>query len=184
MARSRCSACGKNEKIDPPSLLVTTTDMSTVRRFNASRPFTSCNKATSPISNEVGEPEPSATPTAVLTTPSIPLAPRFECTVTPLVTEPNHSTSRIGMEDETTSWSPTAKDDVNTLATVGSEKFSAVHAAIAFCAAVSAFCQLSNHSLLLARTSGISRSHINPTSPLTDRLFECCGSITDGVLEI
>jgi MSHA biogenesis protein MshI len=74
--------------------------------------------------------------------------------------------------------------DVNTLATVGSEKFFAVHAAIAFCAAVSALCQLSNHSLLFARTSGISRSHINPTSPLTDKLFECCGSITDGVLEI
>ena len=72
------------------------------------------------------------TPTAVLTTPSMPLVPRFECTVTPDVAVPNHSTSRIGIDEETTRCDPTVIADVTVLATDGSLKFSDVHTDMAF----------------------------------------------------
>ena len=60
----------------------------------------SCRKARSPTSATVGWPA-NATPTAVDTTPSIPLAPRLART-RPSVVPPNHSTSRTGMEEATT----------------------------------------------------------------------------------
>ena len=61
----------------------------------------------------------------------MPLVPRFECTVTPDVAVPNHSTSRMGIEEDTTKCDPTVIADVTVLATDGSLKFAEVHAVIA-----------------------------------------------------
>ncbi len=60
----------------------------------------------SPSSTAVGAPLPIATPIAVAMTPSIPLAPRFEWTVTSLRGVPNHSTSRTGIDEATTRCPP------------------------------------------------------------------------------
>ena len=55
-------------------------------------------------------------------TPSIPLAPRFECTVISLRGVPNHSTSRTGIDDATTRWPPAGMPAVIARAMPGSER--------------------------------------------------------------
>ena len=62
----------------------------------------SCRNATSPTRSAVGTPV-RATPTAVDVTPSMPLAPRLEYTSRSLRGAANHSRSRTGMDDDTTS---------------------------------------------------------------------------------
>ena len=98
----------------PPSLSTTTIVRSTPRPASPSKPFVSCRNAMSPISSAVGRPEPRATPTAVDTTPSMPLAPRLAITRTPVRGRAYHSTSRTGMDDDTTSELPAGSggDDV------------------------------------------------------------------------
>ena len=76
VASGSCSAWGRNEKIPPPSLSTTTMVRSTGRWASATSDDESWRKATSPMSNVVGEPV-RATPTAVAIVPSIPLAPRL-----------------------------------------------------------------------------------------------------------
>ena len=63
----------------PPSLSTTTTHSGAARRASPSRPLVSWSSATSPTSSAVGAPA-RATPTAVDTTPSMPLAPRLAWT--------------------------------------------------------------------------------------------------------
>ena len=107
------------------------------------------------------------TPTAVLTTPSIPLVPRFECTVTPEVVVPNHSTSRIGIDDDTTKWDPTVIADVTVLAIDGSLKFSDVQSDITCCAATSALDQLVSQDLSQAVATDASVRVAESTSPMS-----------------
>ena len=90
----------------PPSLSITTMHSGTSRRPIPSSPLVSWTKATSPITSTVGLPLPSATPTAVEVTPSMPLAPRFEYTAMSPRRSPYHSRSRTGIEDDTTRLPP------------------------------------------------------------------------------
>ena len=69
------SACGRNEKIPPPSLSTTTMRRS-ARGAQGGQRAMSWTSAMSPTRATVGPP-PSATPSAVDTTPSMPLAPRL-----------------------------------------------------------------------------------------------------------
>ncbi len=80
----------------------------------------SCRKATSPISEAVGAPVASATPTADDVTPSIPLAPRLASTRTPLRGSPNHSRSRTGMDDDVNRLAPSGNAASTDRATPGS----------------------------------------------------------------
>ncbi len=67
----------------------------------------SCRNATSPTSSAVGRPRwPGPRPTAVDTTPSMPLAPRLACTSMSHRGATYHSRSRIGIEEDTTSGRP------------------------------------------------------------------------------
>jgi hypothetical protein len=85
----------------PPSLSTTTSVQSGRWLRRASRPLVSWRNARSPSSAIVGPPDPNATPTAVETTPSMPFAPRLAWRRAPRT--PNHSTSRIGIDEDTTS---------------------------------------------------------------------------------
>ena len=76
----------------PPSLSITTIFSSTGRDARAVSALASWHRATSPSSTVVGAPVATATPIAVDTTPSIPLAPRLACTVSPVADPPYHST--------------------------------------------------------------------------------------------
>ena len=69
-------AWGRNEKIPPPSLSTTMTRRSTPLDRSAVSAPPSWRNAMSPTSATVGTP-PRATPSAVETTPSMPLAPRL-----------------------------------------------------------------------------------------------------------
>ena len=93
-------ACGRNEKMPPPSLSTTTMRRSARRCRSAVSAPASWTNAMSPSTTIVGAPVCSATPRAVDVTPSMPLAPRLACAVAP--TPPNHSMSRIGIEAATT----------------------------------------------------------------------------------
>src|SRR3954452_10535983 len=88
----------------PPSLSSTTTTSLRPSREAASRPPMSCASATSPISATTGPRAAAATPNAVETVPSIPLAPRLASTRGGSGRAgKNVSTSRTGIEDATTS---------------------------------------------------------------------------------
>ena len=115
-------ACGRNEKIAPPSLSTTTIVRSSPRARSAVSDDMSWQNATSPSSTAVGAPLPSATPIAVAITPSMPLAPRLACTVMSLRGVPNHSTSRTGIDEATTRWPPAGIAAVIARATPGSER--------------------------------------------------------------
>ena len=72
-----------------------------------SRPFWSWKNATSPIRHTVGRSDAAATPKAVDTTPSMPLAPRFPKTWSACCLGcPNASRSRTGMEEDTNRQAP------------------------------------------------------------------------------
>ena len=86
----------------PPSLSTTTITRGTPRRRRPIRALVSWRNATSPVSSTVGV-QVSATPTAVEVTPSMPLAPRLATTRTSSRAGANHSRSRTGMDDDTTS---------------------------------------------------------------------------------
>ena len=77
---SKCSgrsACGRNEKMPPPSLSTTTNVASRPRSRAPSRPLLSCRKQRSPSNPTVGPPEPAAMPSTVDTKPSMPFTPRL-----------------------------------------------------------------------------------------------------------
>ena len=137
-------ACGRNEKIAPPSLSVTTIVRSRPRARNAVSDDMSWQKATSPSSTAVGAPLPIATPIAVAITPSIPLAPRLACTATSLRGAPNHSTSRTGIDEATTRWPPAGTRAVTARAVPGSDSRS--DAASAASSATQAARSASRHS--------------------------------------
>ncbi len=111
---------GRNSKIPPPSLSTTTTVRSMPRAAAPSSPLASWRNATSPMRSTVGVAEPSATPTAVETTPSMPLAPRLARTRTPSRGAPYHSTSRTGIDDDTTRLAPSGSAARTSRATPGS----------------------------------------------------------------
>ena len=116
------AACERKEKIPPPSLSTTTTRRSIFRFLRAVSELASWRKATSPISRTVG-PAASATPIAEARTPSMPLAPRLAYTLARRSIGAYHSTSRIGMDDESTRLSgpPFSTIDLQTVcATAGS----------------------------------------------------------------
>ena len=95
---------GRKWKMPPPSLSISTITSFRPRRDAASSPPTSCASATSPISSTVSPRTAAATPNAVETVPSIPFAPRLESTRNGVSRAgKNVSTSRIGIEDATTS---------------------------------------------------------------------------------
>ena len=91
----------------------------------------------------------AATPTAVARTPSIPLAPRLAWTVSPTPSPPNHSTSRIGIDEATTSCVPAASEPlVSSRATLGSSSASAARQGIARSSASPAAAHASRHPLV------------------------------------
>ena len=95
---------GRKLKIPPPSLSISTITSFAPEREAASSPPTSWASATSPISSTAGPGDAAATPNAVETVPSMPFAPRFDSTRNGSGrTGKNVSTSRIGIEEATTS---------------------------------------------------------------------------------
>ncbi len=107
-------ACGRKEKIPPPSLSTTTIVRSTPRRREGDE------RAGVVGEGDVADQQrrrarglPARPPIAVETTPSMPLAPRLQCTASPVRGAPYHSTSRTGIDDDTTSEPPsgTRSDD-------------------------------------------------------------------------
>ena len=74
----------------------------------------------SPMRSAVGAADPSATPTAVDTTPSMPLAPRLATWRSPSRGAAYHSTSRTGIDDELTSVAPSGRASTSARATPGS----------------------------------------------------------------
>ena len=81
-------ACGRNEKMPPPSLSTTTIRRSAprcrARSARRRRGRTRCRRRTA----TVGAPVRSATPSAVDITPSMPLAPRLACAAARAAAEP------------------------------------------------------------------------------------------------
>ena len=111
-AASRCArrtpspsrAAGRKWKMPPPSLSISTITSFRPSREAASRPPMSWASATSPISSTTGPRPAAATPNAVETVPSIPFAPRLDSTRNGVSRAgKNVSTSRIGIEEATTS---------------------------------------------------------------------------------
>ena len=100
----------REEREDAPAPVVDDHDGEIDRRDRPGRAsaLLSWSKAMSPTRTVVGAPV-RATPTAVETTPSMPLAPRLARTRTPSRARENHSTSRIGMDDDTTSVAPSGR---------------------------------------------------------------------------
>ena len=74
----------------------------------------------SPMSRAVGVFDDSAMPTAVETTPSMPFTPRLLNTRTPSRAGANHSKSRTGIEDDTTTLDPSATAPLTVTAHNGS----------------------------------------------------------------
>ena len=72
------------------------------------------------MSKAVGVLDDSATPTAVDTTPSMPFTPLLLNTRTPSRAGANHSKSRTGIEDDTTTLDPSTTDSLTVTAHNGS----------------------------------------------------------------
>ena len=103
VSASSTEACSRNEKMPPPPLSATTTVSGGCWPSARTRADTSWRKARSPTSATVGPVDASATPSAVDTTPSIPLAPRLAITRGGRRRgAANASRSRTGIEDDTT----------------------------------------------------------------------------------
>ena len=106
----------------PPSLLSSTIASGRSSRRAASRPPMSWARATSPMSRTVGRPA-AATPKAVETVPSMPLAPRLESTRGGRSRAgKNVSTSRTGIEEATTRVASAGRRTPSSAATRGSER--------------------------------------------------------------
>jgi len=74
----------------------------------------------SPISRAVGAFDDKAIPTAVDTTPSMPFTPLLLKTRNPSRAGANHSKSRTGIEDDTTTFEPAGIDSLTVTAHNGS----------------------------------------------------------------
>ena len=81
-SRSSCSACGRNSKIPPPSLLSTTIRTGALAWRSAASPFMSWWRPRSPVTIQVGRPVAAAAPTPDEIRPSIPFAPRLQRNLT------------------------------------------------------------------------------------------------------
>ena len=113
----------------PPSLLSRTITSGRPSRRAASSPPMSWASATSPISSTVGPGPAAATPNAVETVPSIPLAPRLESTRGGASRAGKKvSTSRTGIEEATTSVASPGSRTPSSAATRGSERSPSVWA--------------------------------------------------------
>ena len=100
------SACGRNEKMPPPSLSTTTTTRSMPRAGGAEQAVGVVEEGDVADEQRRGSAarRQRPRPTAVDTTPSMPLAPRLARTAHGLGRAATyHSTSRIGIDDDTTS---------------------------------------------------------------------------------
>ena len=157
----------------PPSLSTTTIRRSADRSRRRTSALESCTNAMSPTRTTVGVPV-SARPSAVDTTPSMPLAPRFAWARAS--GPPNHSRSRTGIEDATTSSTSAGSDAAMTCATPGSvsDSSAASVTSIASNARFSACRQRAAHVVPVAprRSSRSSIAHTIATS--------CPGSTTPG----
>ena len=71
-------ACGRNEKIPPPSLSTRTIVADRPCSRAATRALRSCRNETSPTTSATGPASAAAAPSAVDTTPSMPFAPRLD----------------------------------------------------------------------------------------------------------
>ncbi len=92
-------AWGRNEKMPPPSLLTRTIVADSPWSFAATSALRSWRNDRSPTTSATGAAATAAEPSAVDTTPSIPLAPRFERTVIARSVDGSQpSMSRTGIE--------------------------------------------------------------------------------------